>query len=176
MIVSIWRNLWRLSAGKKSTSPFTFSLRYCKDLANLLFWTLWACLAIQHPKWYYQVVENFRVYLQAKIQLHPSRFHWDIAKILQLVIWVLSACLAMYTQNDRINLQKTSIFICTPKINSIIWDWSWNINNNVSFHFRLFPGKTNDKMFQKIVKKILFSGHFRPFFPKFKQKFIVPGK
>ena len=31
MIVTIWRNLWRLSACKKSTSTFPFSLRYCKD-------------------------------------------------------------------------------------------------------------------------------------------------
>ena len=33
-----------------------------------------------------------------------------------------------------------------------IWDWWWNINNNISFHFRLFPRKTNDKIFQKIKK------------------------
>ena len=25
-----------------------------------------------------------------------------------------------------------------------------SINNNISFHFRLFPRKTNDKIFQKI--------------------------
>ena len=25
-----------------------------------------------------------------------------------------------------------------------IWDWCWNINTNISFHFRLFPRKTND--------------------------------
>ena len=41
MIVSIWKNLWKiwkiwrsLSAAKKSTSSFTFSLRYWKDIAN----------------------------------------------------------------------------------------------------------------------------------------------
>ena len=44
MIVSIWRNLRRLSAGGKSTSYFRFSLRCCKDIGNLLFWILWACL------------------------------------------------------------------------------------------------------------------------------------
>ena len=36
-----------------------------------------------------------------------------------------------------------------------IWDWWWNINSNISFHFRLFPRKTNDKIFQKIPKSIL---------------------
>ena len=45
MVVSIWRNLWCLSSGKKSTSSFTFCLRYCIDIANLLFWVLWVCLA-----------------------------------------------------------------------------------------------------------------------------------
>ena len=38
MIVSIWRSLWSLSADKQSTSSLKFSLRYCKDIANLLFW------------------------------------------------------------------------------------------------------------------------------------------
>ena len=33
-----------------------------------------------------------------------------------------------------------------------IWECWWNINNNISFHFRLFPGKTNDEIFQKIQK------------------------
>ena len=28
-----------------------------------------------------------------------------------------------------------------------IWGWWWNMNNNISFHLRLFPRKTNDKIF-----------------------------
>ena len=43
MIVSFWRHLWRLSAGKKSTSSFTLPLRYCKYIANLFFWVLSTC-------------------------------------------------------------------------------------------------------------------------------------
>ena len=39
-----------------------------------------------------------------------------------------------------------------------IWSWCWNINENISFHFRLLPRKTNDKIFQKIQKPI-FWGH-----------------
>ena len=35
-----------------------------------------------------------------------------------------------------------------PKICQV-WDWWWNINNNIIFHFRSFQRKTNDKMFQK---------------------------
>ena len=37
MIASTWRNLWCLSAGKKSTLSFTFSLRYSKDLQTSYF-------------------------------------------------------------------------------------------------------------------------------------------
>ena len=53
-----------------------------------------------------------------------------------------------------------------------IWDWWWNINNNISFHFRLYTRKTNDKTFLKKSKKNLFWGHFGPFLPKFGQKWI----
>ena len=37
---------------------------------------------------------------------------------------------------------------------SQIWDWRWNIKKNIIFHFRLFPGSANDKMFQKILKNL----------------------
>ena len=35
-----------LICSKKSTSSFIFFLKYCKDFANLLFWVLWAWLAL----------------------------------------------------------------------------------------------------------------------------------
>ena len=57
-----------------------------------------------------------------------------------------------------------------------IWDWLWNINNNISFHFRLYTRKTNDKTFLKKSKKNLFWGHFGPFLPKFGQKWIFLEK
>ena len=47
MIIAIWRNLWRLSVGKRSSYFFTFSLRYYTDIVTLLFWVLWAGLARQ---------------------------------------------------------------------------------------------------------------------------------
>ena len=86
----------------------------------------------------------------------------------------------IHNQNDCIHLYKTLMFLCMLKIKFIIpffhlknpaiywlttfwpitgdpeiwqiWDWFWNISNNISFHFRLFPRKTNDKIFQKIRK------------------------
>ena len=45
MIVSIWINLC-LSSGKKSALSFNFSLGYWKDIANLLVWLFWPCLAL----------------------------------------------------------------------------------------------------------------------------------
>ena len=57
----------------------------------------------------------------------------------------------------------------------MIWDWWWNFNNNLRFHFRLFPRKTNDKIFQK-TQKTLFWGHFGPFLLKFGWKWIFLEK
>ena len=102
--------------------------------------------------------------------------------------YLLWARLTAHTQNDSI--KETSMFICMPIINFInhffleilhfkescnligwqhrelefcqIWDWWWNINNNISFHFRLFPRKTNDKIFLKIKK--IFLGQFLALF------------
>ena len=125
MVVSLWRNLQHLSAGKKSTSSLMFSLtyllqRYCKPV---VLGTL-SMPGYAHHKWYHHLVENFYVYLQAKNQLRPACFYRDIAKIWNL-FWVLSACLGTLTHtlthNDSITLQKTSMFICMQKTNFIIY-------------------------------------------------------
>ena len=57
-----------------------------------------------------------------------------------------------------------------------IWDWWWNINNNISFHFRLFPRKSNDKVFQKIQKKTYFGAIWGHFLAKSGQKRVFLGK
>ena len=63
---------------------------YCKDIVNLLFWVLWACLATHtQSDIYYHLVEHFYVYLQAKNQLHPLWFYGDIAKICKLILGTL---------------------------------------------------------------------------------------
>ena len=54
-----------------------------------------------------------------KNQLHLLCFFVDIARHANL-FWVLWKCLVMHIQNDSINLQKTSMFICMPKIKFII--------------------------------------------------------
>ena len=90
MIIAIWRNPWSLSvAGKRSSSSFTFFLRYYKDVVNLLFWVLCACLATQN-------------------------------------------------QSDTINLQKTFVFICRQKINfttMLFWRYCKDIQTSYYGYF-----------------------------------------
>ena len=99
--------------------------RYCK----LVLGTLGMHSYIDQ-NWYYQLVENFRVYLQAYNQLHPPSphvFSGYIVKICKVLILgtlgmpgCTHPCLVAHTQNDSINLQKTLMFICMPKIYFII--------------------------------------------------------
>ena len=119
-MVLILRNLWHLFAGKKSTSSFTSSLRYCKDTENLLFWVLWTLdmSGYAHPNWYYKLVVNFCRYLQAKNQLHPSCFSGDIAKICKLILGTLG--MPGYTHPKWYYQLDTINFICLPKIYFII--------------------------------------------------------
>ena len=71
--------------------------------------------------WQYQLAEKFRIYQQVtKSTPSPiflSRYCKDIYK---LIFGVLCVCLVTHTQNDSINLQKTLMFICLPKMNLII--------------------------------------------------------
>ena len=84
---------------QKTTSFIPFFLRYCKDIRYFGN----ACIlsqstqdkdilntlgkpAYRHPQWYQHLLENFRIYLQAKEQLHPHCFSRDIAKICKFPI------------------------------------------------------------------------------------------
>ena len=58
IIVSMWRNLLYLSKGKKLTPSFMFSLRYCKDIENLLILGTLGMPGYTPPKWYYQLVQE----------------------------------------------------------------------------------------------------------------------
>ena len=113
--MTIWRNLWCLHAGKKLILSFTFSLRYCK----LVILGTSGMPGYAHPNWYWHLVENFRVYLQPKNQLHPPHFPWDIAMI-NLLFWVIRACLATHSQ-WYYQLAENFMFICVSKINFIVY-------------------------------------------------------
>ena len=141
MIVLIWRNLSCLSAGKKSTSSFMFSLSYCKDLANLLLWVLWAHLAMHTP---YDSIN-------LQTSLYTSFFRYFILK--NPSIWLADSILA-HNQRTRI----------LPDVGLVV-----KYQSTISFHFRLFPGKTNNKIYKKIpnlkYRKTLFWDHFGHFSP-----------
>ena len=119
MIITIWKNLWRLSVGKRSSSSFIFSLKYYKDIVNLLFWVLWACLATWTQSDTINLKKTFVFICRQNIKFTPPPFLEILQRYTNFLFWVPWACLVAHTQNESINLQKTSMLICMPKINFI---------------------------------------------------------
>ena len=119
MIVSIWRNLQRLSVGKKSTSSFMVSLGYCKSIVLVVFGTL-VLSGYLHPRWYYHLAENFCVFFcRQKLNFIPYPF-MEILQRYANLFWVLWTYTVTRTQNNSITLLKTSMFIYMQKLNFII--------------------------------------------------------
>ena len=146
--------------------------------------------------------KTFVFICRQKINFIPHALLEILQRYANFLFWVLWTCLVAHTQNDSINLYKTLMFICMQKTNFIIhffleilhfkescnligwqhwelefyqiWDWWWNINN-ISFHFRLFPRKTNDKIFGKIQKEPIL-GLFWALFTQIWVKMNFPGK
>ena len=134
-----------------------------------------------HPNRYYHLAENFNVYLQAKKQLHPlyvlemfqiySKYIlntlgmpyyiyriWWYELVEDFDVYVVAKNTlhhSHYTLHNYI-LKNPSIWLAGNWItrNCQIWDQWWYINNNISFHFRLLPRKTNEKIFQNKKKKL----------------------
>ena len=89
----------------------------------------------------------FSVYLHAKNKLHNSLLSYNIT-----IFWPIT---------------------CDPKLCQIYW---WNINNNISFHYRLFLRKTSTtKLFKKSQKTLIWA-HSGPFCPNLDQKWIFLEK
>ena len=163
MILTSCRKLPCLTAGKKSTSSPYFSGDTAKICQLIILSTL-GMPDYGHPKWKYQLVKHFDAYLHAKNTLHRS-------------LWCLSAC-----QKYTSSLTSFLRYYILPAIwlaNSILArNWRTRILpdmrlvNNISFHFRLFPGKSNDKIFQRNLKKHSLGTFLDPFLPKFEQKWI----
>ena len=146
-----------LSAGKNSTSfPMVFIEILQKDLN--LFWVVCACLVTLNDS-ITKSCRRFDVYLHAKNIFHNSLLSYDITfwRILQFD-WPVD--FLPITRDPKFCWQ-----ICY-----------WNINNNISFYFRLFPIKTNMKKNFEKFPKTLFWAYSGPFFPKFGQKWIFLEK
>ena len=97
---------------QKSTLSFTFALTYCKDIANLLLWVLWACLATHTQSDNINLWKTFVLICRQNINFNLQSY----ANLFQ-VLW---QCLTNHTQNGSIIMQKTSMVICMAKINFII--------------------------------------------------------
>ena len=74
MLASIYRKPWCSSAHKSNFIPHSSFLRYQKDFPNLLFWVIWACLAM--PTKINNT--NLDVHLHAKNKLDLSLFFFEI--------------------------------------------------------------------------------------------------
>ena len=79
-----------------------------------------------------------------------------ILHVLFEILLIASTCsydfdVSLYAKK-QISWFTSSLWHSIFKNPAIRW---WNINNNISFHLRLFPGKTNDKIFQKNSKHLI---------------------
>ena len=90
--------------------------RYCKFVILIIL----GKPAYTHPKLYQHPVENFRIYLQAKKQLHPPFLSRDIAKISKFPILGTLGMPGCAHPYDNINLQKILLFLSIPKTNFFI--------------------------------------------------------
>ena len=89
-----------------------------------------------HPKWQYQLLEDSDVYLRVKnFIIHLFLEILNFQRILRFEIWLADS--SFWPIIGDLQFSQTC-------------DCWWNVNNNISFHFGLFPRKANDKMFQKI--------------------------
>ena len=99
----------------------------------------------------------FNVFLHAKNKLHNSLLSYNITfqRILKFdwpaAFWPIT---------------------WDPKLCPVCW---WNIDSNISFHYRLFPRKTNIKKFFILFQNPIL-GPFWTLLPKLEPKMSFPGK
>ena len=184
MVVLIWRHLWRLHACKKINFILYVFLEILQRYCKLVVLGTLGMPGYALPKWFYQLIENFRVYLQAK----KTNFilHAFLEIYANSLFWVLWPCLVTHTPKMIVSTcrrfqrlsacQKyTSSFTFFLEIlyfkescNLTGWKhfgpllenqnfarYEMVVKYNTSFHFGLFPRKTNDTIFQR--KTILVS-------------------
>ena len=81
-------------------------------------------------------------------------------KIANLLFWVLWACL----KNDSINLQKTSMFICMPKINFIFHFFpDMILTNNVIYNDMIYTYKWLEYFLWSLTKHFIRLQHIAIF-------------
>ena len=70
---------------EKTTSFFTFSLRYCKDIAKLLFWVLWTCLATHIKSDTIKLLKTLMSMRKIKIIIHFFLEIWHYKESCNLI-------------------------------------------------------------------------------------------
>ena len=123
MIVSIWKKSLTFISRQKINFILHVFLEILQRYCKLVVFGALGLSRYLHPKWYYHLVENFCVYLQAKTQLHPPCFNGDIAKICKLILGTLG--MPGYTHQKwwyhlAEDFDDIYLFICMQKINFII--------------------------------------------------------
>ena len=131
-------------------------------LGTNVFWVLWHAW-LHSPKMLVSSCRRLQCLSACKkslfcTQLHHSLLSYDITFLRILQFDWLAAFWPI---------------IRDPKFFQICW---WNINSNISFHFRLFLRKTNMTQFFKKSQKTPFWSPSRSFLSKFRQKWIFLEK
>ena len=96
-------------------------MQYCKDFANLLFWVIWANLAIPTNIDCINLKNSLMFMCMQKINfihlllllLLLLRCFKDLTNLL---FWVPWPCLAMTSKNDNTSFQKTLMFFFMQKM------------------------------------------------------------
>ena len=152
MILSTCRKPLCSFAGKKSTSSPMLYWRYCKDMQT--YFGYFGHICMHTPK---------------MISTCTRLWCLSVCKKTSFIIHFFLEILHFKESCNLIGWQHRELEFCQ------IWDWWWNINNNISFHFRLSSRKTNDKFFLKIQKEPIL-GPFWALFTQIWPKMNFPAK
>ena len=158
---------------KKSTSYLTSFLRYCKGIANLLFWKLWECLTIPIKNHSINFQETFMLICMQQITHSLTFFLRYCKEISSLLFWVIWASLVtpkkiesiwrnfwcLFASKKRTSFFPFSLRYCKDIANLLFWV--------------LFPGKLMTKLSKK-SKNPYFGVILGNFFPYlWKNKFSL---
>ena len=130
VLKSSCRKLWCLSACKNQRHLFFFFWRYCKDVANLLFWE---CLTISIKINTTNFQETFMLICMWKINFATHFFKTYCKEITNLLFWAIWACLATHKPKMIVSIWR-NIYCLSAGKNQVhvfleISTYPWDIAN-----------------------------------------------
>ena len=105
LIIATCRKVWYLTASKNINFIPLFFLGIMRRYCKLVICGTLGMSGYGHQKWWYQLVENFDVYLHAKHQTYSSPFSWNISNVLQI-------CYFEYFEHAWPGPPKTTVSTC----------------------------------------------------------------